>query len=175
MGATKSMKPSEKQARRALSLAGLGVDRVNPRAGRGKFIVVGVRALSLYLCTSNVKNSNHISWPLIKFKKHRKISIQHALRDIRRVLLKTPRRPIVLRQCCPAGDLLELVASMEVPMLSGKFNLPPGSGPLKDGTPELILEHRKAQYVSTCAGNKEQDCVYNPRLVNLFPSPVCLL
>ena len=174
MGATKSMKPSEKQARRALSLAGLGVDRVNPRAGRGKFIVVGVRALSLYLCTSKVKNSNHISWPLIKFKKHRMISEQHALRDIRRVLLKTPRRPIVLRQCCPAGDLLELVASMEVPMLSGKFNLPPGSGPLKDGTPELILDHRKAQCVSACAGRRNKT-VYNTPLVNLFPSPACLL
>jgi hypothetical protein len=40
MVVTKSMNPSQKQARRALSLAGLGVDRVNPRAGRGKFIVV---------------------------------------------------------------------------------------------------------------------------------------
>ena len=40
MVATKSMKLSKKQAQRALSLGGLGVDRVNPRAGRGKFIVV---------------------------------------------------------------------------------------------------------------------------------------
>jgi hypothetical protein len=95
---------------------------------------------------------------MIKFKQHRMISNEHALRDIRRILLETPRRPVVLRQCCPAGDLLEIVASMEVPMLSGKFNLPPGSGPLKDGTPELMLEHRKAQPVSACAGSKT---VYN--------------
>ena len=39
-GSDKVDEPKAKQARRALSLAGLGVDRVNPRAGRGKFIVV---------------------------------------------------------------------------------------------------------------------------------------
>ena len=56
MVVTKSMNPSQKQARRALSLAGLGGDRVNPRAGRGKFIVVmcpcDVLAMSKILITS---------------------------------------------------------------------------------------------------------------------------
>lgn len=87
------------------------------------------------------------------------VSKQHALRDIRRVLLETPWQPLVLRQCCPAGDLLEIVASMKVPMLSGKFNLLPGSGPLKEGTPELILELRKSQSVSVWWLCGKQDCV----------------
>ena len=70
------------------------------------------------------------------------------MREVRRILLDSSLNPIVLRQCCPPGDLLEKVASMKVPGLSGKYNLPPGSGPLKDGTPERIVELRKARPVS---------------------------
>ena len=62
MGATaKSKKPSKQlivcgieRDRQSLSLAG-GVDRVNPRVGRGKFIVVGVRGWSYYLFRTNLK------------------------------------------------------------------------------------------------------------------------
>jgi hypothetical protein len=98
----------------------------------------------LILCVK-LNSSSHRS---IKFKNHRKISQQRALREVRTALLDNPLNPLVLRQCCPEGDLLEIVASLKVPGLSGKYNLPPGSGPLKDGTPELIVKLRKAQSVS---------------------------